>query len=115
VETVVIGDSAALLVNQLRNGTIQAYAGGSNETAALEANNIPLRHLTPLEISQQPGNSMVVWGPRKEEIREAIAGFLRAYSKAATAALLDIEAVAAMSKQFVPEQWENPDQGQAIL
>jgi NitT/TauT family transport system substrate-binding protein len=115
VTSVVIGDSVPLIVAQMRDGTIDAYAGGSNETNGFEANGIALRHLTPPEISQAPGNNMAIWGPRKEELRPAITGFLRAWNKASTAAMLDIKAIAAMAKKFVPEQWEDPAQGTAIL
>jgi NitT/TauT family transport system substrate-binding protein len=115
VSTVVVSDSVPLIVTQMRDGTIDAFAGGTNETGGLEANDVPLRYLTPREISQAPGNSMVIWNDRKEELRKPITGFLRAWNKASTAAMLDIDAVAAMAKKFVPEQWENPEQGRAIL
>ena len=115
VRSVVIGDSIPLIVKQMRDGNIDAYAGGSNETNGFESSGIALRHLTPPEISQAPGNNMAIWGPRKEELRPAITGFLRAWNKASTAAMLDIKAVAAMAKKFVPEQWEDPAQGTAIL
>jgi len=115
VNAVVIGDSVPLIVAQMRDGKIDAYAGGSNETAGFESNGIALRHLTPPAISQAPGNSMVIWNPRKEELRPAITGFLRAWNKASTAAMLDLPAVAGMAKKFVPEQWEDPEQGMSIL
>ena len=81
VNAVVIGDSVPLIVAQMRDGKIDAYAGGSNETAGFESNGIALRHLTPPAISQAPGNSMVIWNPRKEELRPAITGFLRAWTR----------------------------------
>lgn len=115
VSTIVISDSVPIIVNAFRDNAIDAFAGGTNETGGLEANDIALRYLTPREISQAPGNSMVIRNDRKEELREPITGFLRAWNKASTAAMLDIDAVAAMAGQFVPEQWENPEQGRAIL
>jgi NitT/TauT family transport system substrate-binding protein len=115
VESVVIGDSVPLIITQMRDGAIDAFAGGTNETGGFEANGIELRYLTPPEILQAPGNSMVIWNERREELRDSIVGFLRAWNKASTAAMLDLEAIAGMARKFVPEQWETPDQGQAIL
>ncbi len=115
ITTVVVGDQGPILARSMTNGTIQAYAGGSNDLAAIEANGVAIRNITPTEVSQNPGNSIVIWNPRKEELQDRVQRFLRAWSKANMAAVLDIKAVASIMKKTVPEQWEDMTVGMRLM
>ena len=46
---------------------------------------------------------------RVDELREPLTGFLRAWVKGNTAMEIDREAVIAMLKKVVPEEWENEE------
>jgi NitT/TauT family transport system substrate-binding protein len=115
ITTVVVGDQGPILAKSMTDGTIQAYAGGSNDLAAIEANGVSIRNITPAEVSQNPGNSIVIWNPRKEELDDRVKRFLRAWSMANMAAVLDIKAVASIMKKTVPEQWENMTVGMRLM
>ncbi len=115
VTTAVVGDQGPILAKSMIDGTIQAYSGGSNDLAAIEANGVAIRNITPAEVSQNPGNSIVIWSPRKEELKDRTQRFLRAWSMANMAAVLDIKAVASIMKKTVPEQWENMTVGMKLM
>jgi NitT/TauT family transport system substrate-binding protein len=115
VKLVVIGDAGPVIVKALRDGAIDAYAGGSNELPAIVSGGIPIRNLTPPEISQNPGNNFVILNSRKDELRESVVGFLRAWNKASNAAVLDLTTTAAITQKIVPEQWEDPSLGNFII
>ena len=115
VKTVVVGDAGPVLAKSLRDGDVAAIAAGINDATVVAANGIPFRDITPPEVSENPANSLVVYEPRLEELRPVVTAFLRAWSKAAEAARIDREAVAAMCKKSVPEEWEVEEGGQALL
>lgn len=115
VETVVVGDAGATLANAFRKNTVAAVAGGTSDMAAVEANGIAIRNITPPAVSENPANSFVVWRPRMEELRPLVTKFLRAWAKAAAAAPLDMDVAAAMLKQDIPEQWEDRAVGMKLL
>jgi len=115
VETVVVGDAGATLANAFRNQTVAAVAGGTSDMSAVIANGIQIRDITPPAVSENPANSFVVWKPRMEELRPLITKFLRAWSKAADVPPMDMDVVAAMLKQDIPEQWENREVGMRLL
>ncbi len=115
VETVVVGESGPVLANALKTGQVQAYAAGNSEHAAVIAAGLPLRNITPPEVSQVPGNSWTVWKPTIEEKRPMLEGFLRAWAKGQHAGVLDIKAVMSACKKRIPEQWETPGNGERVV
>ena len=115
VTTFVVGNQGPVMAMALRDKTIDAFAGGSSDRAAIEAQGVVFRNITPDAISRNPGNSLVVWGPTIEEKRPAIQAFVRAWAAAQTAGPLDTKAVVAACKTFVPEQFENIDLGMKMV
>ncbi len=115
VSTVVIGEAGPTIAKALRDGTVDAFAGAANNLAAIEAAGIPVRNITPSNVSDNPGNSFVMWAPRKEELKDTVGRFLRAYAKAMHAGVIDTKTMAAISKKNVPEQWENLEVGLTLL
>lgn len=115
ISTVVVGESGPVLAKAIKDGTIAAFAGSANNLAAIDAAGIPIRNITPANVSDNPGNSFVMWAPRKDEIKDVVQRFLKAYAMATHAGILDTKAMAAIARKNVPEQWENLDIGTALL
>jgi len=115
VKTVVVGDSGPVLATSLRDGTIDAFAGGGSDRAGIEAAGLQIRNITPIEVSQNPGNSMLAWGPTLEEKREIIEKFLRGWAQAQHSGLLDAKLLAAECRSRVPENFENLEVGMRLI
>jgi NitT/TauT family transport system substrate-binding protein len=115
VETVVVGDSGPVLARAVRDSTVDVVAAAANDLTVLEANDIPSRDITPPEVSENPANSYVIHKDRIEELRPVVTAFLRAWAKGAEAAKVDRDAVAAILREHIPEEWEVEAGGQALL
>ena len=115
IRTVVVGDSGPVMAGALRDNTIQAFAGGSSDRAGIEAAGVKIRNITPAEVSRNPGNNFVVWGPTLEEKRPLITAFLRGWAKAQLAGPLDTKLTAAACRTRIPEQFENLQTGLNLI
>jgi NitT/TauT family transport system substrate-binding protein len=115
VTTFVVGNKGPVMAAALRDKTIDAFAGGSSDRAAIEAQGVVFRNITPDAISRNPGNSLVVWGPTLEEKRPMIQAFVKAWAAAQTAGPLDTKAVVGACRTFIPEQFENLEQGTKMI
>jgi NitT/TauT family transport system substrate-binding protein len=115
VKTVVVGDSGPVLATSLRDGKIDAFAGGGSDRAGIEAAGLQIRNITPIEVSQNPGNSMLAWGPTLEEKRDIIAKFLRGWAQGQHSGLLDAKLLAAECRSRVPENFENLEVGMRLI
>jgi ABC-type nitrate/sulfonate/bicarbonate transport system substrate-binding protein len=111
VTTFVVGNQGPVMAAAIRDKTVDAFAGGSSDRASIEAQGVVFRNITPDAISRNPGNSLVVWGPTLEEKRPLIQAFVKAWAAAQASGPLDIKAVAAACREYVPEQFENLDLG----
>ena len=80
----------------------------------IEAAGLPFRDITPPEVSRNPGNSMVVWGPTLDEKRDMILAFIQAWAMSQHAGILEPTLVYQICKKYNPEQWENPATGRRI-
>jgi NitT/TauT family transport system substrate-binding protein len=115
VETVVVGEEIPVVAQALNNNTIQAYAAANSEFAALAASGFDLRNITPVQVSQVPGNSWTVWKPTLDAKRDLITRFLRAWAMGQHSGIMDIKAVMAACKKRIPEQWEKPGNGERVV
>ena len=115
VETVVVGDSGPVLARSLIEGSIDAFAGGTSDRAGLVAAGVQIRNITPPDAMAYIGNTIVAWGPTLEEKRPMITAFLRAWAKSAHAGVLEQTAVYMACQKRIPEQWEQPGRGQAMI
>jgi NitT/TauT family transport system substrate-binding protein len=111
VTTVVVGDSGPVMAAALRDGTIDAFAGAASDMAGIQAAGMEIRNITPPEVSRNPGNSWVAWGPTIEDKREVISGFLRGWSMAQHGGVVDTKLTASVCRVAVPEQFENLETG----
>jgi ABC-type nitrate/sulfonate/bicarbonate transport system substrate-binding protein len=115
VKTFVVGNQGPVMAMALRDKTIDAFAGGSSDRAAIEAQGVTFRNITPDAISMNPGNNLGVWGPTLEEKRPMINAFLKAWAQAQHAGVIDTKAVVAMCREAVPEQFENLALGSKMI
>ncbi|NKB48239.1 MAG: hypothetical protein GKS02_02625 [Alphaproteobacteria bacterium] len=115
VNTVVVGDSGPTLANVFLKGTAAAFAGSGNDVAALKARGIELRDIMPESAKNSPANTYSMLANRMDELREPLCGFFRAYSKGVHVGLVDMEAVAALSRKGVPHEWESSAFGYGYL
>jgi NitT/TauT family transport system substrate-binding protein len=115
VTTVVVGDSGPVMAAALRDGTIDAFAGGSSDRIGIEAAGVAIRNITPPEVSRNPGNSITGWGPSLEEKRDIIEPFLRGWAMAQHAGVVDTKATAAACRETIPEQFEDLESGMRLM
>jgi NitT/TauT family transport system substrate-binding protein len=115
VSTVVVGDSGPVLAKALQDGSVDAFVGSTGDLAGIAAAGVAMRNITPPEVVENPGNSWVIWNPRKEELRAPVEGFLRAWAKAAHAGVLDTKGVKSICRNVIPEQWEDMSSGHAMM
>jgi len=115
ITTVVVGESGPILAGALRDGTIDAFAGGGADRRGIEAAGVRIRNITPIEVSRNPGNSWAAWGPTLEEKREKIEGFLRGFAMAQHAGVLDTKLSASACRTVIPEQFEDINVGMQMM
>jgi len=115
VKTFVVGNQGPVMAMALRDKTIDAFAGGSSDRAAIEAQGVAFRNITPDAISMNPGNNLGVWGPTLEEKRPMINAFLKAWAQSQAAGVIDTKAVVAACREAVPEQFENLALGSRMI
>jgi NitT/TauT family transport system substrate-binding protein len=115
VTTFVVGNQGPVMAAALRDDTIDAFAGGSSDRAAIEAQGVQFRNITPDAISKNPGNSIAVWGPTLEEKRPLITAFLRAWAQSQHAGIIDTKAVVAACSTYIPEQFEDMNLGSKMI
>lgn len=115
VETAVVGISGPVLARALREGSIDAYAGGSSDRAALEIAGVEFRNITPAVVSQVPGNSFVILDERKEELADIVSSFLKGWAMATHAGVNDTNAVNSICRQVAPEHFEDLEVGLSYM
>ena len=115
VETAVVGTSGALVAKTFEDGEIQAYVGNASDFTALSANDVALRNITPEDVGRIDGNPMAVLPGTLKEKREAIVGFLRAWTKGQYVGQVNREVVEQIAREKVPAEWRNEASGEAAL
>ena len=115
VQTVVLGESGPVLANAIQSGDVSALAGSVFDWATLQAAGIELALITPEELLASPANTFAMNVDMIEPKREAIEGFLRAWSKGMYAAIGNEDMTEAMLRSAVPEEWEVEAAGKSLL
>jgi NitT/TauT family transport system substrate-binding protein len=115
VDTAVIGTSGALVAKTFEDGEIDAYVGNASDFTALSANGVSLRNITPDDAARIDGNPMAVLPGTLKEKREAIVGFLRAWTKGQYVGQVNREVVEQIAREKVPAEWRNEASGEAAL
>lgn len=115
VSTVVLGESGPTLAAAIRDGNVSAISGSVFDWAALVANGIEIDTITPEELLASPANTLAINADRIEENRDAMEGFFRAWSKGMHVGAANPDAVEAMLRAAVPEEWENEAAGMGLF
>ena len=89
--------------------------GNASDFTALSANDVALRNITPEDVAQIDGNPMATLPGTLDEKREAIVGFLRAWTKAQYVGQVNREVVEQIAREKVPAEWRNEASGEAAL
>ena len=115
VQTVVLGESGPTLAAAIRDGSVSAISGSVFDWAGLQAAGIDLDLVTPDELLASPANTFAMDAAKIEEKREAMEGFMRAWSKAIHVSTLRPDVVEKMLRDAVPEEWEDEAAGMSLL
>jgi NitT/TauT family transport system substrate-binding protein len=115
VETITVGTAGATIADTFEKGEIDAYVGAISDFTALRANGVPLRIITPDDVQRIDGNPTAVTPETLESNREAIVGFLRAWSMGQHVGLTKPEVVEAIVRDRVPAEWRNEEVAKAAL
>lgn len=115
VSTAVVGEAGPTLANAFRRNTVDAVAGSATDLNGIQSAGVETRDITPPDVSENPANSFAIWDDRKEELRDPVERFLRAWSKGMEAGRLDLQMTAAIMTDSVPEQWQIPEVGYQLL
>jgi NitT/TauT family transport system substrate-binding protein len=115
VDTAVVGTSGPLIAKTLDDGKIHAYVGNASDFTALSANDVALRNITPEDVGRIDGNPMALLPDTLKEKREAIVGFLRAWTKGQYVGQINREVVEQIAREKVPAEWRNEASGEAAL
>jgi len=115
VKTVVLGESGPTLAAAIRDQSVSAISGSVFDWATLQAAGIGLDLITPKELLASPANTFAMNADMVEEKREAMEGFLRAWSKGLHVSTFNPKVVEAMLRSAVPEEWEDEAAGMSLL
>jgi NitT/TauT family transport system substrate-binding protein len=115
VEIVVAGDGGPAVAEALRGGRLDAFSGAINDIVALQVAGIELREITPDSFALYPASSMIVRSGTLEEEADSITRFLRAWSKATYAGMLNRDMVFAIAEDEVPEETGDEEFGRIFL
>lgn len=115
VDTVVLGESGPTLAAAIRDGRVSAIAGSVFDWAGLQAAGIELTLITPDDLLASPANTFAINADAIEDRRDAMEGFLRAWSKGMYVSVVHPEAVELMLRDAVPEEWEDEAAGLSLL
>ncbi len=115
ITTVVVGDAGPVMVNALTSGKIDGFAGGSSDRANIQAGGVAIRNITPMAVSENPGNSFAMWNSRMDELDTPTKGFLRAWAMAQHMGVLDTKFVISVCAVATPELFENMKTGSGLI
>lgn len=104
-----VGEGGALTLEALRTGEVQAYSSSLFDVALVEAAGYPMVDILPEELAAFPANAVTTTPEVMEEKEEAIAGMLRAVSKAIVFRNANPEAAQAIAAEYAPEEFEDPN------
>lgn len=115
IQTVILGESGPVLARAITNGDVSAIAGSVFDWAGLQAAGIELNLITPDDLLAAPANTFAMDASKIEEKREAMEGFMRAWSKGIHVSTLRPDVVEKMLRDAVPEEWEDEAAGKSLL
>lgn len=115
VDTVTVGTAGASIKKAFEDGKIDAYVGATSDFTALRATGVALRNITPEDVQAIDGNPTAVTPENLESKREAIVGFLKAWSMGQYVGLKYPDVVEKIVRERVPAEWRNEAVAKAAL
>ena len=115
VQTVILGESGPTLAAAISGGDVSAISGSVFDWAGLQAAGIELRLITPEDLLAAPANTFAMDASKIDEKRDAMVGFMRAWSKGIHVSTLRPDVVEKMLRDAVPEEWEDEASGKSLL
>ena len=112
-DTVVLGESPAILAEALENGEVDAIAGAIIDFIGMQASGVDIVDITPAGFKASPSASFIVTPDTMENNSACIEGFLRAWAKGTYAGLHNAANTQAIGRAAVPEEWEDEAVGVA--
>jgi NitT/TauT family transport system substrate-binding protein len=106
-DTVVLGESPAILAESLESGDVDAIAGALLDFIGMQAAGLDLKDIAPEEFKASPTASFIVTPDTLENDADCMEGFLRAWAKGTHAGLSNPEATQGIGREAVPEEWED--------
>lgn len=113
VDTVVLGESPAILAESLESGDVHAIAGAIMDFIGMGAAGIDLVDISPEGFKASPTASFIVTPETLDNNSDCIEGFLRAWAKGTYAGIHNGENTMAIGRAAVPEEWEDEAVGSA--
>lgn len=113
VDTVVLGESPAILAESLESGDVHAIAGAIMDFIGMGAAGIDLVDISPEGFKASPTASFIVTPETLDNNSDCIEGFLRAWAKGTYAGIHNGENTKAIGRAAVPEEWEDAAVGAA--
>jgi NitT/TauT family transport system substrate-binding protein len=108
VDTAVIGEGGPRVVDALQSGDVVAYVSTGNVFSILKSRGVELRDITPDTLAETASVSVIASPETIESQGDAVEGLLRAMAKGVWAGQAAPEAVTAMYKKVVPDDWRDP-------
>ena len=112
-ETIVLGESPAILAEALESGEVDAIAGAVFDFIGVQSSGLDIVDITPPGFKASPSASFIVTPDTMANNGDCIGGFLRAWAKGTHAGLHNAENTQAIARAAVPEEWEDEAAGVA--
>lgn len=112
-DTIVLGESPAILAEALENGEVDAIAGAVFDFIGVQSSGLEIVDITPPGFKASPSASFIVTPDTMANNSDCIGGFLRAWAKGTHAGLHNAENTQAIARAAVPEEWEDEAAGVA--
>jgi len=113
VDTVILGESPAILAESLESGDVDAVAGAIIDFIGMQAAGIELVDIAPDSFKASPTASFIITPDTLDNNADCIEGFLRAWAKGTYAGMHNGETTQAIGRAAVPEEWEDESVGVA--
>ena len=107
VKLIPVGEGAALTVNALKTGQVDAYSSSLFDVAAIKAAGIALDVILPRDVQNYPSNGIVTTTRTLKEKRDQIIGLARAVARAIVFAKAYDQAAFEIAAKLAPEEFED--------
>lgn len=115
VNVVAVGAGGPAVFDALQTGKIAAYAGYTNDLAAVEAQGSTFVNILPEDFRGMPANSFVLKHDASSDERDTLIKIVRAWNRGTVDALNDPGTALEVGCSYVPEECTDMDTARAYL